>query len=79
MAFTGWTRTANQYNVVLLLSALGVYVYRDVWPLATYTESPKDSDDVLLWYKFTVLTITSLFIPLFVPRQYDPVDLEVKY
>lgn len=78
MVFTTRSRAANRYNSILLLSAMVVYLYRDVWPLATYTESPKDSDDVLLWYKVTVLTLTSLVIPLFVPRQYIPVDPEVK-
>jgi hypothetical protein len=27
---------------ILLFSALTIYVYRDVWPLATYTEEPLD-------------------------------------
>ena len=68
----------TRHNNFVLFIALAVYVYRDVWPLATYTEKPVDeSEDALLWIKLIVLFITAVIIPLFVPRQYVPVDPKV--
>ncbi|PCH35560.1 multidrug resistance-associated ABC transporter [Wolfiporia cocos MD-104 SS10] len=61
----------------VLLSALVVYVYRDVWPLTTYTLVPLDADlDRLLWYKFGVLTVAAVAVPLLIPRRYIPFDPE---
>lgn len=49
-----------------------------MWPLATYTEEPVDvSEGILLWIKLAVLFTTAVIIPLFVPRQYIPVDPKV--
>lgn len=62
----------------VLFTALVVYVYRDIWPLATYTENPVDrSEGALLWTKLLVLFTTAAIIPLVVPRQYVPVDPKV--
>ncbi|KDR83054.1 hypothetical protein GALMADRAFT_238844 [Galerina marginata CBS 339.88] len=75
MSFKKWTTLAIRYNILILLTALGVYIYRDIWPLATYTEHPKDTaHDELLWYKVALLAFTAGVIPLFVPRRYIPVD-----
>ncbi|KAH9940070.1 uncharacterized protein BXZ73DRAFT_99070 [Epithele typhae] len=61
-------------NTILVVLWL-VYSYRDLWPLATYTLTPGDaSEGALLWAKIGVLTFTAVFIPLFMPRQYIPVD-----
>ncbi|KAI0066587.1 hypothetical protein BV25DRAFT_1403282 [Artomyces pyxidatus] len=58
---------------VLLLSSFGVYAYRDLWPLATFTLSPVDlSEGVLLWAKIGLLAFASIFVPLTIPRQYIP-------
>ena len=66
------------HNCFVLLVAFVVYVYRDIWPLATYTEKPVDvSEDTLLWTKVIVLFGTAVVIPLLVPRQYVPVDPKV--
>ena len=68
----------TRHNNLVLFIALIVYVYRDVWPLATYTEIPLDeSEGALLWTKLAVLFTTAMIIPLFVPRQYVPVDPKV--
>jgi hypothetical protein len=57
---------------------ISVYVYRDIWPLAMYTESPVDgSEGALLWTKLVLLFTTAVIIPLVVPRQYVPVDPKV--
>ena len=68
----------SRHNNFILFVALVVYVYRDIWPLATYTENPVDrSEGALLWTKLVVLFTTAVIIPLVVPRQYVPVDLKV--
>ena len=68
----------TRHNNSVLFIALVVYVYRDIWPLATYTENPVDgSEGALIWTKLVVLFITAVIIPLFVPRQYVPVDPKV--
>ncbi|KDR83050.1 hypothetical protein GALMADRAFT_866663 [Galerina marginata CBS 339.88] len=75
MSVKKWTTLATRYNIIVLLSALGVYIYRDIWPLATYTEHPKDTaHDEFLWYKIALLSFTAAVVPLFVPRRYIPVD-----
>lgn len=63
---------------VILLAALGVYTYRDIYPLATFTHRPVDiEEDWILWVKITLLLVTSIFVPLFIPRTYVPVDEKV--
>ncbi|KAF8803435.1 multidrug resistance-associated ABC transporter [Phlegmacium glaucopus] len=70
-----WSRSVTRHNNSILFVALSVYVYRDIWPLATYTQKPVDlSEGTLLWIKVIVLFITAAVIPLLVPRQYVPVD-----
>lgn len=78
MSVKRWTVLATRYNIVLLLTATAVYVYRDIWPLATYHQRPIDANDGLLWVKLVILTLTSLCVPLFIPRRYIPVDPKVK-
>ena len=68
----------TRHNNFVLFIALVVYVYRDIWPLAIYTEDPVDeSEGALLWAKLVVLFTTAVIIPLVVPRQYVPVDPKV--
>jgi ABC-type branched-subunit amino acid transport system permease subunit len=68
---------ARHLNVVLL-AALAIYIYRDVYPLATYDESPRDlAEGSLLWLKVAVLGMTAVIIPLLMPRQYIPYDSKV--
>ena len=68
----------TRHNNFVLFTALAVYVYRDIWPLATYTENPVDgSEGALLWTNLVVLFTTAVIIPLVVPRQYVPVDPKV--
>ncbi|KAJ6621777.1 hypothetical protein B0H10DRAFT_2015711 [Mycena sp. CBHHK59/15] len=61
-------------NCVLFV-AFCIYLYRDVLPLATFAWTPEDLDQgPQLWAKIAILFITAVFIPLFTPRQYVPVD-----
>ncbi|KAJ7505415.1 hypothetical protein B0H11DRAFT_1978587 [Mycena galericulata] len=64
-------------NAVLLVSFI-TYVYRDLWPLATFTLAPQDlAQGWLLWAKVLVLAVAAIFLPLSSPRPYIPVDPEV--
>ena len=63
---------------MVLLSTLAVYFYRDVFPLATYTDSPLDlAEGQILWVKIITLTLTGAVAPLLFPHQYIPIDLKV--
>ena len=73
-----WSVSTTRYNILVLLSVFGVYIYRDIWPLATFTKEPKDlQEGYMLWIKFSITTLTAVIIPLFIPRQYVPVDPKV--
>ncbi|KZT06271.1 P-loop containing nucleoside triphosphate hydrolase protein [Laetiporus sulphureus 93-53] len=70
------SKLATRHLALVLLLVWGVYVYRDIWPLATYSLTPVDAaEGGLLWAKFSVLSFAAVFVPLLVPRQYIPVDL----
>lgn len=74
-----WSKTANTHLVLLLLATFSVFVYRDIWPLATYTLEPADAaEGSLFWGKFVTLLITAVAIPLLIPRPYVPIDPKVR-
>ena len=81
MAILGSTRTNIRtfYHVSSILAVTwGVYVYRDVWPLATVDLVPADaSEGSLLWIQVGLLTVSGIVIPLFSPRKHLPVDAKV--
>ncbi|KAI0258843.1 P-loop containing nucleoside triphosphate hydrolase protein [Gloeopeniophorella convolvens] len=67
--------TANWHLDVILLATSLVYVYRDIWPLLTFTLEPADgAEGSLLWAKIALLGFSAIVIPLTVPRQYVPYD-----
>ncbi|KAI1795060.1 hypothetical protein LXA43DRAFT_1080347 [Ganoderma leucocontextum] len=69
------SRLVTKHSVIVLLVTWVVYVYRDLWPLATFTLQPADaSEGAFLWAKVGMLTFAAVLIPLAVPRQYIPVD-----
>jgi hypothetical protein len=72
-----WSQTVIRHINFVLFAAFATYIYRDVWPLATFTEQPLDVIGPLLYAKMSLLTMTAVLIPLFVPRMYIPVDPEV--
>ncbi|KAJ7288436.1 P-loop containing nucleoside triphosphate hydrolase protein [Mycena rebaudengoi] len=65
--------TAIHLNIILLVS-FTVYVYRDLWPLATFNLVPQD-EGRLLWAKIGVLAVASVLLPLATPQAYIPVDV----
>ena len=70
---------ASAHLTVLLLVIWGLYAYRDVWPLATFTLAPQDSGEGwILWAKVTLLTLSGVLVPLCAPRAYVPIDPEVR-
>ncbi|KAH9836198.1 uncharacterized protein C8Q71DRAFT_761194 [Rhodofomes roseus] len=69
------SRNASLHLTVLLLVTWGLYVYRDVWPLATFTLTPLDSaEGGILWAKVALLTVSAVIVPLCIPRSYVPLD-----
>lgn len=74
----GWSTSATRFNIIVLLSTLVLYLYRDLWPLATYSERPADIEEGnILFVKIGILLAVAIFIPLFIPRRYIPVDPKV--
>ena len=70
---------ASGHLTFLLLIIWGLYVYRDVWPLATFTLTPEDSGEGwILWARVTLLTLSGVLVPLCIPRAYVPIDPEVR-
>ncbi|KAF9533202.1 hypothetical protein CPB83DRAFT_846042 [Crepidotus variabilis] len=70
-----WHITLTRANTIVLLSAFCVYTYRDIWPLATYTEHPADAaEGKILYIKIALLGLAGLVIPMCMPRVYFPVD-----
>lgn len=73
-----WSSIVIRHLNSILLVAFCVYVYRDVFPLATYTKHSQDqSEGWVLWAKVSILAIVALYIPLTIPRRYIPFDPEV--
>lgn len=63
---------------LLLAVTWFTYVYRDVWPLATFNGSPADlAEGTMLWAKIALLSLGGVGIPLLTPRKYTPVDIKV--
>ncbi|KAJ7596700.1 hypothetical protein C8J56DRAFT_294246 [Mycena floridula] len=68
-------RIVTRHLNTVLLAALGVYLFRDVFPLATYTKGPQDAaEGLILWAKVGLLVLASVIIPLCIPREYVPLD-----
>jgi hypothetical protein len=73
-----WSRLFSSHLNITLLALFATYVYRDIWPLATFTEDPLDTiEGGLLWAKVVILAVVSVIIPLTVPREYASVDPKV--
>ncbi|KAL0579441.1 hypothetical protein V5O48_002547 [Marasmius crinis-equi] len=70
-----WSRAAIRHLNFVLFATFFVYCYRDVYPLTTNTKKPQDFfEGWSLWLKIALLGVSSVLIPLFIPRKYEPVD-----
>ena len=70
-----WSLIATRHLVLVLLATWGVYVYRDVWTLATFTLTPADAaEGWCLWVKIALLTFAAVIVPVVMPAQYTPFD-----
>ncbi|EKM60767.1 uncharacterized protein PHACADRAFT_133526 [Phanerochaete carnosa HHB-10118-sp] len=74
LAVPSWNAAASGHVTFVLLVTWIVYVYRDVWPLATYYLAPANDQDALFWATFAVLSVAAVIVPLTVPRKYVPYD-----
>ena len=71
-------RAYNHASWILAL-VWGVYMYRDVYPLATLNKTPVDTTEGPAFYaKFVLLTIAAVLVPVFVPRKYAPANPKVR-
>ncbi|KAF9522597.1 multidrug resistance-associated ABC transporter [Crepidotus variabilis] len=72
-----WSQTLARHTNLTLFITFTTYVYRDIWPLATFNKEPIDNvGRTMIWVEIGLLALTAIFIPLFVPRKYIPVDPE---
>ncbi|KIM25975.1 hypothetical protein M408DRAFT_330768, partial [Serendipita vermifera MAFF 305830] len=69
-------RPANNHLSLLLLVTWFVYMYRDIWPLATYTLHPVDPNHWTTWATVGVLTLVGVIVPIITPFEYVPIDPE---
>ncbi|KAE9407351.1 P-loop containing nucleoside triphosphate hydrolase protein [Gymnopus androsaceus JB14] len=61
-------------NIVLLVTWI-VYGYYDLFPLATFAQTPSHlCQGWVLWTKIGILTVTCVVVPLGIPREYIPID-----
>jgi hypothetical protein len=75
-----WSRLVSNHLATLLLAMFAVFAYRDLWPLTTLHQHPKElKEGALLWAKVVVLVLTSVVFPLVSPRQYIPIDPAVRH
>ncbi|KAI9061281.1 P-loop containing nucleoside triphosphate hydrolase protein [Trametes sanguinea] len=68
-------RVAFMHVSLILAVTWAVYMYRDVWPLATLDLSPADAaEGPALWGKLYLLSLGGVAIPLVCPTKYTPVN-----
>ena len=76
LSFSGNGAISSHLTFVLLASWT-IYVYRDVWPLATYHLTPADRQDAMFGAKFAALSVAAVIVPLAMPRKYVPYNPKV--
>ncbi|KAF7324455.1 ATP-binding cassette transporter abc4 [Mycena sanguinolenta] len=64
-----WTKILARHLNILFCITFFTYVYRDLFPLATFTQPQRDiSEGWLLWAKFSIVTAIGVVVPLFAPQ-----------
>ncbi|GJE87804.1 multidrug resistance-associated ABC transporter [Phanerochaete sordida] len=76
LASSPWNTKASPHLTVVLLATWLTYLYRDMWPLATYYLEPADEQNLLFWTAFVALSVCAVIVPLTLPREYVPYDPE---
>ncbi|KAJ7290142.1 P-loop containing nucleoside triphosphate hydrolase protein [Mycena rebaudengoi] len=72
-----WSPVATKHLNILLVVVLSTYLYRDLFPLATFGKRPQDlHEGWRLWTKLAVLCTIGIFMPLLAPRSYVPFDIK---
>jgi hypothetical protein len=61
----------------VLLATTGSFMYRDIWPLSTFTLQPKDNGGKILWGIIIMSSFAGIIIPLLEPYPYVPATPEV--
>ncbi|KAJ6535502.1 hypothetical protein B0H19DRAFT_1079976 [Mycena capillaripes] len=75
---TSWSQILERYVTLVLNAQTALYIYRDVYPLATYTKVPRDAEQgAPLWVKLAFLFLAAVIVLLTIPRIYIPVDPSV--
>ena len=73
------TSLCSAHATFVLIPTWAVYIYRDVFPLTTFTLQPADAaEGGVLWIKVVALTYAAMVVPLIIPRTYTPVDPKVR-
>ncbi|KAF9270617.1 hypothetical protein L218DRAFT_983085 [Marasmius fiardii PR-910] len=71
-----WCKVVIRHMNTVLFATFVVYFYRDIYPMATVSKKSQDLfEGWVLWLKIGLLGISSILVPLFIPRQYEPVDI----
>jgi hypothetical protein len=68
------SRRFSIHSTLTSFSLFMCYLYRDVWPLLTFTLSPADGSDPIAWASLTLAGITGILLPLCEPYPYIPYD-----
>jgi hypothetical protein len=65
-----WSAIAIRHLNALLAVIFLTYVYRDLFPLATFNQPQRDiNEGWLLWAKFSIITAIGVVLPLSMPRR----------
>jgi hypothetical protein len=68
------SRRFSIHSTLTSFSLFMCYLYRDVWPLLTFTLSPADGSDPIAWASLTLAGITGILLPICEPYPYIPYD-----
>ncbi|KIK58410.1 hypothetical protein GYMLUDRAFT_246115 [Collybiopsis luxurians FD-317 M1] len=70
-----WRAVLKRHMSMVLLVTWLAHVYRNVFPLTTFSETPLDiCKGWALWTEISILTVAAIVIPAVNPREYIPVD-----
>ncbi|KDQ18018.1 hypothetical protein BOTBODRAFT_155037 [Botryobasidium botryosum FD-172 SS1] len=65
----------NRHLIFLLLSTFAVFVYRNLWPLASFSGVSQDgAAGWITWSRLSILGVAGVVIPLIIPREFVPVN-----